>query len=147
MGGELTDPAVMVARSRQHAAAAETLAAAGNEWFAVCWFYGAYHLARARMHADPIFQDPTRLTQVSPRLCMDDRTASRHQGRKGAKGQPELGVSDIVRLLYPEIVGSYHRLHQASIDVRYGRGLSATPDDLRPRHDQIYTWYQGASTS
>lgn len=144
MAGELTDPAVMRARAGQHARSASAMAAAAEEWFAVCWFYSAYHLVRARMSEDPVFLDPSGLSQVDARLCMADQQTTRHQGRRGG-GRCELGINDIVRLLYRPIAPSYHKLHQASIAVRYGHGLKATADDLRPHHKKIVGWFEDAT--
>lgn len=41
-------------------------------------------------------------------------------------------MNDLVEKLYPALSGSYERLHQASIDVRYGDGLRPQLSVLRP---------------
>lgn len=87
------------------------------------------------MLVDPIFEDAPRLAAVSPRLCMQDRTASHHQGRKGQG----LGIREIVPLIYPSIHSDYVALHQASIDVRYGTGTRAPLNDLKSRCARIVT--------
>lgn len=113
-----------------HAKTGDALEGAGDEWAAVCWFYSAYHYVRSALIADPIFDDLTRLQSVHQHLVPDDRHVTRHKGRRG--GAPELGVNEVVLKLYPAIAGPYDKLHQASIDVRYERGLRGNLSQLRP---------------
>lgn len=107
-----------------------------DEWAAVCWFYAAYHLVRASLQRDPRFDDPGQLAQMSARLCMDDRYAQRHKGRRGG-ANVELGINDIVRLAYRDVRSPYERLHQASIDVRYESGLRATLEEVRAEYVKV----------
>lgn len=99
-----------------------------SEWAAVALFYAAYHSMRAVFADDPIFDDPHRLSQASAHLTMEDRYVSHHQGRAGSNVR--FGVSDIVARLYRPVAGKYDRLHQCSIDVRYGPGLRAPLDTV-----------------
>jgi hypothetical protein len=98
------------------------LHAAGDEWFAVCYFYAAYHLVRAAFIADPVFDSIKALAEIDGRLVMEDRFIERHQGRVDGRTRT-LGVNDVVRMLYPAITVEYRRLHAASIAVRYSEGL------------------------
>lgn len=128
------------ARARIHlgdATAIAQLPGAGKEWAAVGYFYSAYHRVRAALIDDPIFGSIQLLAAVSPKLIMDDRFATHHQGRKGG-GVHRLGVSELVALLYPIAAGEYRALHQASIDVRYGSQLLAPLDDLLSRCERIH---------
>lgn len=101
----------------------------GDEWYAVCYFYSAYHVVRAALVDDPIFGDVTRLQEKSPYLTMGDRHATRHNGHVLAEGGRAMGINDIVRVLYPAIAVEYRRLHSASVDVRYGHGLTTISED------------------
>jgi hypothetical protein len=101
----------------------KTLYDLGDDWHAVCYFYAAYHTVRAAFIEDPVFQDVKRLTATSQHLTPQDRYAKHHQARMGT-GPRILGVNDIVALIYPQIAIEYRRLHSASIDVRYGPGLT-----------------------
>lgn len=102
---------------------ARSLRSADDEWFAVCYFYAAYHTVKAALLEDPLFEDPAALSTRSRHLTPDDRYATHHQARLG-KGPRKLGVNDIVRVLYPNIAVEYVRLHMASIDVRCNSGLT-----------------------
>ncbi|MBQ3357362.1 MAG: hypothetical protein IJG47_00510 [Microbacterium sp.] len=104
---------------------AELLWNQGDDWFAVCYFYSAYHMARAAIMTDPIFEDLARLQKKALWLTLEDRYVTAHQGRV-TPGQPrKAGVNDVVRLLYPDIAAEYVRLHMASVEVRYQEGLQA----------------------
>lgn len=107
---------------------ADRLLNQGDEWYVVCYFYSAYHVVRAALLEDPIFEDLGRLTARSAYLTMGDRLATRHQGYL-AGGDRVLGINDIVRILYPQIAVEYRRLHSASIDVRYGEGLAVISEE------------------
>ncbi|WP_314148440.1 hypothetical protein [uncultured Leifsonia sp.] len=98
------------------------LAERDDEWFAVCYFYSAYHTVKAAFIEDPIFDDIQSLSAVDRFLIMDDRYATSHHGRVSAHHRRH-GVNDIVSLLYPGISVEYVRLHMASIAVRYSSGL------------------------
>ncbi len=122
-------------RAVAHAESGDKLQAAGDEWFAVCYFYSAYHMVKAAMHEDPIFDDVARCAAVSPLISLDSRYVEHHSGGKGENGR-SLGVNELVMKLYHGIRVPYHRLHMASIAVRYGGGLGdispiTVADDFR----------------
>lgn len=119
------DHGVHVRRAERHYKVGCALADAGDEWGAVCFFYAAYHLVKAAMLADPLFEDPTRCHAKHHDLNIDDRHTDRHQVRKSRDAGRGWGVNDLVLLLYRPIVGDYERLHQASVSVRYRDGLPA----------------------
>ncbi len=125
------------ARAARHLLIGGALEDAGDEWAAVALFYAAYHLVKAALLSDPIFDDPAKLHAIHFDILGDDRHTSRHHGRKGGP-ERSWGINEMVTLLYPAITRSYERLHQASIDVRYSIGLpvGALPD-LRAAIDQI----------
>lgn len=104
--------------------AAERIESVEHEWAAVSYFYSAYHTVKAAFIEDPIFTDLARLQAADPRLIMDDKFVTHHRARLGG-GDRKLGVNEIVRILYPTIAARYHRLHMASIAVRYEGGLQA----------------------
>lgn len=124
-----TDPRLSIenhkARAKYHAEVGDMIAGndAGQEWAGVCYFYAAYHLVQAALINDPIFDEPTLLSRIHVDLSPQDRFTSRHKGRKRTSNGAEWGVNDLVLLLYKQIAGVYDRLHQASNDIRYGRGL------------------------
>jgi hypothetical protein len=99
------------------------LVAAGDEWGAVPLFYCSYHLARAALIRDPIFADLPRLKAVNSDLTPDERYTARHHGRRGSAIAKQWGLNELVALLYPRFSHDYEVMHQASIDVRYGRGF------------------------
>lgn len=109
-------------RALASAETAKLLKNQGDEWFAVCFFYSAYHVVRAAMLDDPVFEDMQLLAEKSPHLTIEDRYSTRHHGYMGSGGRV-LGVNDIVTMLYPNVAVEYRRLHMASVDVRYGQGL------------------------
>lgn len=110
------------ARVQQFSDAGLTLASEGNEWGAVSLFYATYHQVRVALMEDPVFDDLSKLQRVNPYLQMSDRHAEHHQGNP-ARGARSYGVRDLVRVLYTPWYGRYHRLHSASIEVRYEAGL------------------------
>lgn len=112
-------------RAARHRKVGEALI--DDEWAAVCFFYSAYHIVRHALREDPIFDDPTALSRINPELTPADRHVSRHQARKGAPGGRQWGINELVTLLYRPIAVDYDRLHQASIEVRYSRGLTSPP--------------------
>lgn len=113
-----------LARADRHRTIGTLLAESGDEWGAVPLFYSAYHRVKAALLRDPIWEDIQSLHVLSVDLIPEDRFTGRHQGRRRPGGQPrEWGVNDLVLKLYRPAAGSYERLHQASIDVRYGAGL------------------------
>lgn len=112
-----------LARSVVHMETGDRLRDAGDEWFAVCYFYSAYHMVKAAMHADPIFDDIARCSAVHPALSVDSRYAEHHAGGSSATGRA-LGINEIVFKLYKNIRLPYTRLHAASCAVRYGNGLA-----------------------
>lgn len=97
--------------------------AAENEWAAVCYFYAAYHLVKTAMLLDPIWSNAPARVALHLELTPDDRFCTRHHG-SGRSGDGRMwGINELVLLMYPQIVKPYERLHQASIQVRYGAGL------------------------
>ena len=95
----------------------------GQEWAAVCAFYSAYHLIRAALLADPVFDDANRLSKINSKILPEDRFVTKHS--KGGLSSSSYGVNEIVSVLYIDIRARYLRLHVASNQVRYGRGLNA----------------------
>lgn len=118
-------------RAGHHTAVGDGLAASDEGWAAVCYFYAAYHLVRASLIDDPIFDDPTLLSRVRPDLTPEDRFTSHHHGRKQTMNGRDWGVNELVALLYRSLSRDYERLHQASLDVRYGAGLRGDVAPLR----------------
>lgn len=111
-----------VARAVSHMETGERLLALEDEWFAVAFFYSAYHMVKAAMHEDPIFDDIAKCAAVDSALTVQSRFAEHHSGGFGRNGR-SLGVNEIVMKIYKNIRVPYTRLHQASIAVRYGGGL------------------------
>ena len=130
-------------RAAAHLEVANRLLESDEEWAVVPLFYTAYHFVKAAMLADPVFDDPTRLSRFNASLTMEDRYSDIHQGRM-AKGQRERwGVKDIVAVLYKPIYASYELLHLASTDVRYGRGLVVgSPSEADEALTRIYEAYE-----
>jgi hypothetical protein len=121
---------------------AKDLLSRDDEWFAVCYFYAAFHTVKAAFIEDPVFDDPTRLRTFSEHLIPDDRFVGHHQGRLGA-GPRKLGVNDIVALLYPSVIVEYRRLHAGSIAVRYGHGLAPiSTQSIIDDYDAVTAAYQ-----
>jgi len=120
------------------------LAQLEDEWFAVCYFYSAYHLVKAAFIQDEVFDSATALSRIDPRLAMDDRYITRHNGRIAGR-ERTLGVNDIVKKLYPQIAVRYVRLHTASIAVRYSEGLGVIASDsvLDDFEDIRDSYYRG----
>lgn len=108
----------------------------GDEWAAVCLFYAAYHDVKAALIDDPIFDSHDACQTRSAQLFPDDRHASAHKARRGGHS---LGVNDVVSILYKRASGTYERLHQMSIDVRYGGGLAAGAREALPGVDAKFT--------
>lgn len=137
------DAKTHLARSVVHMESGHRLRELGDEWFAVCYFYSAYHMVKAAMYADPIFDDPMRCAAVHPALTMDSRYAEHHSGGKGTNGRA-LGVNEVVFKLYHGIRVPYTRLHGASIAVRYGGGLEAiSPITVKNDFDAVRKAYLG----
>lgn len=108
---------------------AELLLNQGDDWFAVCYFYAAYHTVRAAIMADPVFDNVGRLTAFAPWLVPADRFVTAHKARVAPNSPRKAGVNDVVTLLYPHIAAEYVRLHMASVEVRYQEGLRAIHRD------------------
>lgn len=119
----LKDVEDMQVRAAEHSSLAQVLFDTEQEWAAVCGFYAAYHLMRASFLADPIFEDETSLLRINSKLTSEDRFAEKHS--KGGLSAASFGVNEIVTVLYPHVRGRYGRLHIASCQVRYGKGLDA----------------------
>jgi hypothetical protein len=126
-------------RAQEHADVGDALiAAADNEWAAVCYFYAAYQLAIAAISDDPIFDDLQRLQGVNAELLPDDRHTTRHKGRKNTSHGREWGVNELMLLLYGQAVGAaYEKLHHASVCVRYEPPLRTPPARAREWLDVI----------
>lgn len=118
-------------RAKRHLKVAKALDSAGDEWAAVCYFYAAYHLIRGALLSDPIFNELGRCQSKHADLLPEDRFTARHKGRRNTSAGREWGLNELTQILYPHISQSYERLHQASIDVRYGKGLRGTLEPLR----------------
>ena len=122
-------------------ASAKHLLEVGDEWFAVCYFYSAYHTVKAAFIEDPVFDDINRLTTLDRFLILEDRYATSHHGRV-SNGVRRMGVNDIVTRLYPAVGAEYVRLHMASIAVRYGRGLGViSASSVRADYDAVVDYY------
>lgn len=119
----LTLPADCLARAVRHDTAASVLYGLGDEWAVVAYFYGSYHRVRAAILQDPVFDSLINLPKVDPKLNKEHQGTSRHEGRMTSAGR-DIGVNDLVRLLYRPIYGHYLVLHDASVQVRYGHGIS-----------------------
>lgn len=120
---DIRDISTSVSRAKDHAKLAAVMFDTEQEWSAVCGFYSAYHLIRASFLADPVFDDPHRLSKISLKIHPEDRYVSKHS--KGGLSSTSYGINEIVSTLYLEIRARYQRLHIASNTVRYGRGLKA----------------------
>jgi len=128
-------------RSVAHMESGDRLRELGDEWFAVCYFYSAYHMVKAAMHADPIFDDIARCAAIDPYLSVDSRFAEHHSGGFGRNGRT-LGINEIVMKLYRQIRVPYHRLHMASVSVRYGLGLGeVSPITVKSDFDAVRRAY------
>ncbi len=86
-----------------------------------------YHLIKAALLRDPVWSDLRSLTAINVDLTPEQRFTDRHRGRRriGSNQPREWGINDLVFVLYRPAARFYERLHQASIDVRYGTGLPA----------------------
>lgn len=130
-------------RAQRHRKVGDALAGAGDEWALVCYFYSAYHLVKAALISDPVFDDAARLAKAPIPLTPDDRYVTSHRGRRRPGWPQEWGVNDLVTMIYRFIRDDYELLHQASIEVRYGRGRALPPievarealDRIRDRSD------------
>jgi len=128
-------------RSVAHMETGDRLRQLGDEWFAVCYFYSAYHMVKAAMRVDPIFDDIARCAAVHPALSVDSRYAEHHSGGLGQNGR-SLGVNEIVFKLYEKIRVPYTRLHSASVAVRYAGGLGdISPVTVKDDFDAVRTAY------
>jgi hypothetical protein len=112
-------------RAQRHQVVGDALGAAPDEWAAVAWFYSAYHLIKAALLRDPIWDNASALCRIHVDLVSQDKFTSRHKGRRSrVEGTTvEWGVNDLVQKLYRPAFGPYSRLHSASNTVRYGTGL------------------------
>lgn len=138
MSGAALSPTQHRAASVRHRETSITFKAAEDEWAAVAMFYSAYHVVRAAMLDDPIWMNAGALARINVNLNHEDRFTSRHHGGVRPSGRV-FGVNEIVGMLYPSIQGAYERLHQASIDVRYGVGLAdGALEHLPSLLDQIH---------
>lgn len=128
-------------RAVAHKETGDKLRDLGDDWFAVCYFYSAYHMVKAAMHADPIFDDMVACAAVDSALTIESRFAEHHSGGLGAGGRT-LGINEIVFKLYKGIRVPYTRLHGASIAVRYGAGLDViSPVTVKGDFDSICKEY------
>lgn len=128
-----------LSRQEYHRSFAVTLAGASpaaHPWACVIGFYAAYHSARWAIQCDPRFDDAATIRAVHPNLRPEDRRTAKHKARRGPGPQTDFGVNDLVLLLYPKASGAYEYLHQASIEVRYNRGIPK----LLPEAAQMIEW-------
>ena len=110
--------------SERHARAAGELCPTSSDWAAVAYFYAAYHLVKQAILDDPIWLCPSLLAAKHPELQPSVSKVTRHSGgRQRRRRGRTWGVNELVELLYPSIYQSYLLMHQASIEVRYQRGL------------------------
>lgn len=110
--------------SERHARAAGALRPLSREWATVAYFYAAYHLVKQAILEDPIWLCPGELATRHPGLRRGSKKVTRHGGQGvGRRGQQKWGVNDLVEVLYPSIHRAYTGIHEASIQVRYRRGL------------------------
>lgn len=141
------DSATHLSRAAEHERVADALADAGHEWSAVCYFYAAYHLVKAAMLEDAIFDDPTQCQALHPDLLPDDRYVSRHKGRRRTSEGREWGLNELVLVLYRPAAGKYERLHSVSNDVRYHDGLAGTVADVRGVYEEFKALVDGGALS
>jgi hypothetical protein len=135
----LTVPRECIERALSFDSSAEAFFAVGDEWAAVVYFYASYHRVRGAILSDPVFESLVELPKVDPNLMNEHRATTRHEGRMAA-GRRDIGVNDLVRMLYRPIYGDYLTLHDASVNVRYARGVSeARLEDTRAAWDRIRT--------
>lgn len=133
-----------VERARYHERVGDALREAdGDSWAAVCYFYSAFHLARAAITTDPIWDDFAALKEAHQDLMPQDQGVTAHNVRRG--GDRRFGLNDVVRLLYPEIGVTYLHLHGASVGVRYEKGILTTVADLHQDLDEISTYFSTSS--
>jgi hypothetical protein len=110
--------------SERHARAAGDLRPGNSEWASVAYFYAAYHLVKQAILEDPIWRCPGELAAKHPELRPHVSKVTRHHGKSAGRRRGQIwGVNELVKLLYPTIHEAYVRLHDASIEVRYQRGL------------------------
>lgn len=140
MSGPPLSCADHVGRARYHEQVGDALReSAGDSWAGVCYFYSAFHLARAAISTDPIWDDFVAMKRAHPDLMPRDQGTTAHKVRKG--DERRFGVNDLVRTLYPEIGVAYLHLHGASNGVRYGKGILTTVDDLRLDLDEVSDYF------
>lgn len=130
-----------VGRARYHERVGDALrTSAGDSWAAVCYFYSAFHLARAAISTDPIWDDFGSMKAVHQDLLPRDQGTTAHNVRRN--GDRRFGLNDLVRILYPPIGIAYLHLHGASVGVRYEKGILTTLDDLRQDLDEISDYFK-----
>lgn len=123
-------------RSEEMGRDARQLHESGIEWATVAYFYSAYHLVRAALLNDPIFDDMARLKRVNPHLQPSDRDTTKHKGRRN--GPIEFGINDLILMLYGrEASGPYNYLHIASVQVRYEASLRYPLDDIQKKYAEF----------
>lgn len=127
---DIRDVSTHIRRADRHFKVGDALHAAGDEWAAVCFFYSAYHVVKAALLTDAVFDDIGALKALNTNLTPDDRYSTRHQGARGLSS-PVLGINEIVGLLYPGVAAQYRLLHMASVQVRYKDSLATTLDDCK----------------
>ena len=125
------------ARAYEHEGLGRLLAESNHDWAAVALFYAAYHHVKAALVEDVIFDDYDSCQALNPGLLPDDRFTTRHQGRKQTSAGREWGINELVLVLYRSAAGTYERLHQASVDVRYQSGLRASVAEVAALYDKF----------
>lgn len=111
-------------QAQSHLRSAEAILNAGEGgWAVTAAFYSAFHVMRAAILEDPIWdRGPVALTNINPMLGADCQFAEHHQGNPKTNRSP--GVREVVGYLYPQCRDRYLLLHGASITVRYKEGES-----------------------
>ncbi len=97
------------------------LAAAGNEWATVCYFYAAFRAVRAALQNDARLNSDAAARAANAKLTASSRHVDFHNGHP----QRGPGVNAVVRFLYPAIGAKYELLHTKSVEVRYQGGITA----------------------
>ena len=79
---------------------AEQLSAIRSQWYAVSYFYAAFHTVRASLMVDPVFSDLARLKQHNENWTPDDRWNGHHQACGAIVGRIHLASQTCVGALW-----------------------------------------------
>lgn len=133
-----------VERAKYHERVGDALReSAADSWAAVCYFYSAFHLARAAISSDPIWDDYEAMKAVNADLIPQDRGITAHNARRNSDRR--FGLNDLVRIIHPPIGVAYLHLHGASVGVRYEKGIRTSLGDLRLDLDEIMEYFTTAA--